>query len=323
MKVYIDDGSTNVKLAWFEGGQLVTHLSPNSFRTGWSVDAFENQKTFNYEIEGRKFTFAPTDRRGLTTTNLQYQYDTVNTLAIHHALMTAGLPAGNYDIVVTLPISEYYSADSQKNKVKIERKIKNVGRQVFVNGEQKFLIKNIQVLPESVPAVMRRLQADGVMDMETSLVIDLGGTTLDCGVIAGKYNGIEAVHGNADIGVSLVTEKVKSALSVASSDTSDLVANMVIQNRHDMEFLRRVVNDKTHLEDVTHAIDEAINNLSLLVVSDIERYSNVNRVYLVGGGASLIFPAVQQAYSHLGDKVVLLPEPQMALVSEMAYMGGA
>lgn len=31
MKVFIDDGSTNVKLAWHDKDGVKTHLSPNSF----------------------------------------------------------------------------------------------------------------------------------------------------------------------------------------------------------------------------------------------------------------------------------------------------
>lgn len=33
-----DDGSTNVKLAWFEEQSLKSTVSPNSFRAGWKVD---------------------------------------------------------------------------------------------------------------------------------------------------------------------------------------------------------------------------------------------------------------------------------------------
>ncbi|MEY0256322.1 plasmid segregation protein ParM domain-containing protein, partial [Morganella morganii] len=34
MKIFCDDGSTNVKLAWFEKGNINTSLSTNSFRKG-------------------------------------------------------------------------------------------------------------------------------------------------------------------------------------------------------------------------------------------------------------------------------------------------
>ncbi|MHA4791029.1 plasmid segregation protein ParM domain-containing protein, partial [Klebsiella pneumoniae subsp. pneumoniae] len=48
------------------------------------------------------------------------------------------------------------------------------------------------------------------------------------------------------------------------------------------------------------------------------QYRNVNRVYIVGGGAALIADAVRKAWNHLGEKVVLMDEPQTALVQAIA-----
>lgn len=36
MKIFIDDGSTNIKLAWLEDGDVKTLISPNSFKPEWS-----------------------------------------------------------------------------------------------------------------------------------------------------------------------------------------------------------------------------------------------------------------------------------------------
>ncbi|TNL06155.1 StbA family protein [Kosakonia cowanii] len=321
MNVFIDDGSTNVKLAWFDGEELKTHVSPNSFRTGWAVDAFGTGKTYNYEVNGNKYTFAPADHRVQKTTNLHYQYDTLNLLAVHHAMETAGLPEGEYEVVVTLPISEFYSSDNQRNVEKIERKIQNLTGEVLVGNKRKFTLTKVAVVPESIPAVMRQLEKDNVIDMEKSLVIDLGGTTLDCGVITGKYDSVYSVHGNPEIGVSVITEKVKSALAMANSETSDYVADLIIQRRNDEEFLSKVINDKSKITGVKKVITNAIEYLSSLVVSDIERYSYVNRVYLVGGGASLIEAAVRAKFDNIRDKVLVIENPQLALVTEMAYMG--
>ena len=38
LKVSCDDGSTNVKLAWLEDGEVRTSLSGNSFKEGWNRD---------------------------------------------------------------------------------------------------------------------------------------------------------------------------------------------------------------------------------------------------------------------------------------------
>ncbi|HAX5140243.1 TPA: hypothetical protein JZG41_004607, partial [Escherichia coli] len=37
MKICIDDGSTNIKLAWTENGERRNAISPNSFKSEWSA----------------------------------------------------------------------------------------------------------------------------------------------------------------------------------------------------------------------------------------------------------------------------------------------
>jgi wobble nucleotide-excising tRNase len=37
MNIACDDGSTNVKLAWIENGEIKTHVSQNAFREGWAT----------------------------------------------------------------------------------------------------------------------------------------------------------------------------------------------------------------------------------------------------------------------------------------------
>ena len=80
-------------------------------------------------------------------------------------------------------------------------------------------------MPESLPAVFAQLVNDNVGPFEKSLVIDLGGTTLDVGVIVGQFEDVSAIHGNSSIGVSMVTQATLSALRMASSDTSPMVAD--------------------------------------------------------------------------------------------------
>ena len=48
IKIFCDDGSTAVKLAWFENGELKTLISHNSFKEGWNTSGFGREKTYNY-----------------------------------------------------------------------------------------------------------------------------------------------------------------------------------------------------------------------------------------------------------------------------------
>ena len=55
MKLYCDDGSTNVKLAWFNKQALQTKLSTNSFKKGWKIEGLGGKGTFNGLVANNKF----------------------------------------------------------------------------------------------------------------------------------------------------------------------------------------------------------------------------------------------------------------------------
>ncbi|EOE1546142.1 plasmid segregation protein ParM domain-containing protein [Providencia rettgeri] len=319
MKLYCDDGSTNVKLAWFDKQALQTKLSTNSFKKGWKIEGLGGKGTFNYELDGQKFTYDEVSEQAIKTTHIEYQYTDANVLAIHHALLSSGLEPQDIELVVTLPISEFYTADCQKNELNIQRKIENVLRPVKLNKGITFTIKDVEVMPESLPAVLTQLVDDNVGEFEKSLVIDLGGTTLDVGVIVGQFDGVSAIHGNSEIGVSMVTQAALSALKMASSDTSALVADELIKQRYNDQFVRQIVNDESKIPLVLETIESAINQLGERVVDELSQFKNVNRIYLVGGGASLIEPAVRKAWHLIDDKITLLDSPQTALVEAIAY----
>ncbi|WP_279157281.1 plasmid segregation protein ParM domain-containing protein [Obesumbacterium proteus] len=322
MNIFCDDGSTNVKLAWYEGKRLQTALSANSFRTGWKVEGLGNRQTFNYELDGKKYTYDEVSNLAINTTHIEYQYSDANVLAVHNALLNSGLEPQPVSLTVTLPISEFYTPECQKNELNIQRKIDNLMRPVTLNKGQTFTIEHIDVMPESLPAVFAQLVKDKVGPFEKSLVIDLGGTTLDVGVIVGQFEDVSAIHGNANIGVSMVTQAALSALKMASSDTSPMVADELIKDRNNPEFVSQVVNDESKIPLVIDTIESAIAKLGERVVDELAEFRHVNRVYIVGGGASLIAPAVKAAWHHLGQKVVMMDNPQMALVQAIAAFKG-
>lgn len=50
MKICIDDGSTNIKLAWTENGERRNAISPNSFKSEWSAP-FGGTQPANYMLD--------------------------------------------------------------------------------------------------------------------------------------------------------------------------------------------------------------------------------------------------------------------------------
>lgn len=319
-KIGCDDGSTNVKLAWLEGDAICTSVSPNSFRAGWKVAGIGSRETYNYEIDGIKYTFDDVSHQAINTTNIEYQYGDTNLLAVHHALLTSGLEPQPVSLTVTLPISEFYTTDCQQNDVNIQRKIDNLLRPVLLNKRDVFTIASVEVMPESLPAVLTQLEEAGVGPLETSLVIDLGGTTLDAGVLVGQFEDVSAIHGNSTIGVSMVTQATLTALRMSESDTSAFVADQLIQRRDDRAFAATVVNDESKVDYVLETISSAIEKLGQRVVNELSGHRHVNRVWLVGGGASLIENAVRRAWKLAPDRIVVINEPQLALARELVLL---
>ncbi len=152
-----DDGSTSVKLAWYSGETLETMVSPNSFRTGWKVEGIGGSKAFNYQVGGIRYTADNVSRDAVATTNVEYQYGDLNLLAVHHALLNSGMEPQQVSLTVTLPVSEYYDANCQKNQENINRKKQNLLRPITLNRGKTFEITDVRVMPESLPAVFSEL----------------------------------------------------------------------------------------------------------------------------------------------------------------------
>ena len=320
MKLAIDDGSTNVKVSWIEHGSLKTIVSPNSFRKDWkSAALLRGQKVYNYTIGTTKYTYDATSDKALSTTHIEYQYDDLNLLAVHHALLQTGLPPQPVSIVVTLPITEYYHPDDcQKNEVRIEAKRRNLMRDISLNKGELFKIVHVEVMPESLPAALSHLLNANCNEFTKSLVIDCGGTTLDMGIIVGEFDDVSAIYGNNEIGVSMVTDAARKALAAADSDSSYLVANELIKRRHDLDFVQSIVNDESKIPAILDKIETRIRELGDQVAYEAKKFAkHPNRVYLVGGGAPLIEDAIREAYATLGDRVVLIDNPQSALSREI------
>ncbi|MFP1464081.1 plasmid segregation protein ParM domain-containing protein [Escherichia coli] len=55
MKIFIDDGSTNIKLAWLEDGDVKTLISPNSFKPEWSFSLLDDAARLITRSTARSF----------------------------------------------------------------------------------------------------------------------------------------------------------------------------------------------------------------------------------------------------------------------------
>lgn len=206
MRIYIDDGSTHIKMLWEQHGRTFTHISPNSFKRGWSA-TFGNGKPFNYTTGKEKYSFDLISPDSLTTSNIEWQYSQLNAVAVHHALLTSGLTSQCVDIVVTLPLAEFYDEDSQYRLDNIARKKQSLMQPVRLNDGSVFTLTRVTVRPESIPAGITL--CDQLSSSNSVLIVDLGGTTLGISQVAGQMSSVSRIYGDPALGVSLVTDEVQ------------------------------------------------------------------------------------------------------------------
>lgn len=318
MKVFIDDGSTNIKLQWQDEGKVKRHISPNSFKREWAV-AFGDKKVFNYLLNGEHYSFDPISPDAVITTNIAWQYSDVNVVAVHHALLTSGLLIGDVDIVCTLPLTEYYDRNNQPNQHNIARKKANLQRALNLNGSDTFKINDVKVMPESIPAGFEVLQT--LDELDSLLIIDLGGTTLDISQVMGKLSGISKIYGDSTLGVSLVTSAVRDALSVAKTKGSSYLADDIIIHRNDLDYVLKRVNDESKTSLVRNMMDEAIHKLQGRVLKAIDEFAGYSHVMVIGGGAELISDVVQKHTGVREGRFFKTDSSQYDLVNGMYLIG--
>ncbi len=159
----------------YSGRKATEQLNSTLARTASNASGqslFGDKKVFNYTLNGEQYSFDPISPDAVVTTNIAWQYSDVNVVAVHHALLTSGLPVSEVDIVCTLPLTEYYDRNNQPNTENIERKKANFRKKITLNGGDTFTIKDVKVMPESIPAGYEVLQE--LDELDSLLIIDLG-----------------------------------------------------------------------------------------------------------------------------------------------------
>lgn len=319
MKVFADDGSTNIKLMFdTPEGEKVTQLTPVSFKRQWSVP-FGGSPVYNYTMEGEMYSFDPVSPEALVTTNVEWQYSNVNVVAVQHALLLTGLSPREVDLVVTLPLSEYYDAHCQPHAGNIDRKRASLMRPVTVNGGETFTVRSVEVMPESIPAGYHVLK--DMDELESLLIIDLGGTTLDVSQVMGKMAGITRIHGDATVGVSLMTGPVSRTLAAARTQVSSYIANDIIQNRHDAGYIGSRINDAGMLPELQRVLKESEAVLTRRVIEAVSTFKGFSRAMVIGGGGVIVSRALEEHLALREGRFYQSGTQQFDLVSGMYDIG--
>lgn len=318
MRIYIDDGSTHIKMLWEQHGKTFTHISPNSFKRGWSA-TFGSGKPFNYTTGKEKYSFDLISPDSLTTSNIGWQYSPLNAVAVHHALLTSGIAPQCVDIVVTLPLTEFYGEDSQYRLDNIARKKQSLMQPVRLNDGSVFTLTQVTVRPESIPAGINL--CDQLSPSHSVLIIDLGGTTLDISQVAGQMSSVSRIYGDPALGVSLVIDEVQQALRKAGMALSRYNVERLIIRRSDDTHLTNHINDPRAVDGIKQAIHSGIARYRARVLEAIDRFKGYTHVAVVGGGACLLAETIRTHVNLREERFVVAQEPQFALVRGLRTIG--
>ncbi|MEZ9997273.1 plasmid segregation protein ParM domain-containing protein [Vibrio sp. 10N.261.46.A3] len=191
-----DDGSTGVKLALCLDGEVKSVRVSNRAIHGRAA-SFGYEPDI-YSCESNVYTF---DEKSdaIPTSNISYQYSAQASCAIQHALLTSGFvePKDEVNLIVTLPIAEFFDADNRPNVKNINAKKSMVMRTVVPEKYAPVIIKEVKVMPEGIPAALNSLRDDKGRalhsDIDLVLIADIGGTTLDLCLMRGIATSIVKV----------------------------------------------------------------------------------------------------------------------------------
>lgn len=267
-----DDGSTGLKLAAYNDGQIRSARVSNRAIYGRAA-SFGHEPDI-YSCEGSVYTFDE-NSDAIPTSNIAYQYSTQASCAIHHALLTSQFAKPNEEVklVVTLPIAEFFDADNRPNVDKINAKKQMVMRKVTPEKYESVLIKEVKVMPEGIPAALNSLRDEKGQalhsDIDLVLIADIGGTTLDLCLMRGI---------------------AKSIVKVGSYSTG-----MVEVHKNRQKLLGYDNLPPAHTDRVLKGIDscdkielaiEPVLNKALAEINDFVASYPVDHIVCVGAGAA-------------------------------------
>ena len=321
MVVVVDEGSAQTKITFRdENGQTVTKKIPSRVVSGFGFDSSNNSFTkssyFAEENGVKKRYNVSSKAEGTIPTNRKsFQTSALNRCLVHEVLRLNGFAGKDVDVSVTLPVGHFYQkdGDSPINQGLINKKIKNLKGDISSACDAPLAnIVSVHVYPEAVPAVFDVSRDEtgklneGYTDGMRFLCIDIGGTTTDVSLIssAGEVEKFDSF----DAGVINIAKKFTRLLA-----NSDMPAFQGIDLP--LHAAEQALKEKSFAGvDVTSYIEAAYQEFVDKIINDIEvlidNLNIIDKVIIVGGGASLIGNAISNMLKEVGqslDVPVIVP----------------
>lgn len=314
IRLAIDNGYYDHKVAWYEGGEIKTLKYPAIVGSAIGGGGMSNSTTGGSDCifqteDGARFVVHDAIQNKIPIRNSEYGYSVANRVLVNHGMKAVGISDGReVNLVTSLPVQDFFTSEGEINRDLVERQKKNMMEPVYSVGAQGKLtriakVSHSAVVSEAVAAAFDYLiPSIGApkADLEAPIaVLDFGGSTFD---IVTLTRDLQIRHsssatlrrGTIDI-VEPLREIIKQQLlelGVKVDKVPDWRLNKVMLNR-----VYRFINSelKGNLGDRELPMDKAINQAASGVVEEIrhfireklKNFSEYEAIILVGGGALL------------------------------------
>ena len=281
MKIVLDDGSNYIKLAYREEtGDVKSYVLPSRvMRKALPSATASGFSDSSYEVGSERFSVSKNAVDTIPTDNRGYQLSKHNRVLIHHAMKKAGITSPNVEIMVTLPVGQFFNPDGSRNEKLIAEKINNAkGELKHLDGSGSLNIEACYVMPEAVPAFVH---AKKELNLTGSryLLADIGGTTTDL-VVINDENQIEQFE-SLNLG----------ALKMLSRFSMMVCESLQLSSLSDELAVKGLLEGTVAGEDVTAIATRVLHEFEAHVNESIERLGELrifDGVIYSGGGANLL-----------------------------------
>lgn len=301
--VVIDEGSSQIKVCWFDGG-IKEMVIPSRIVDDGKLN---NDGTFQdgaYDVDGSEYTVSSHFDGSVATNNRDYQTSEYNRVLVHEALRQAGFGGEDVTIYTTLPISDFFGVKPRNDALIAKKKENLTGGLINMAGHNLANIIDCKVWPEAIPAwldLMINEQGGPALKVEDSykiMIVDIGGTTTDLTIIDGKG------------GMQEFASERKGVFNI-SDNLSDYIRLDFSRKNVEAHQLDKALREKMFAgKDIKPLIEKAckpvIRDIYLRMTNFVDESDNLDAIVYVGGGAALIGKELSKQYGGntiIGDQV--------------------
>lgn len=338
LKVFaVDDGHFNNKGARIQNGQVSKVLAPtlistatNGFEVLGQKDTFHSYET-EHQIgdvkKNKTFTILddiiPGQSASLIETNTnKYQTSAPARTMVNHTLKLLGADKNDDVILVTSsPIKRFYNNGEINREYILERET-NLTKEVFVKGQDEPMLQIVKCLemPEALGAFYNdcikisnknnkvKLYMDEEIIKMSCLYIDIGGRTIDTGVVAGGGVNSDECRTFEDSGMLSIHNKIRTALRSYRDNVTRLELDQIIETGHFVPDMR--LEKTIEVTDIVNRSIEEVMENTIDSILETYNFKEFNRIKFTGGTSSRLgsfikkyVPSAEISKSALYDNV--------------------